>query len=92
VTLLQQARMHWPFYITTWVYFPVLLIAVRYGGVSLTAWFWPVVAFSLIAGLGPCVPSLRRQVGYWHGMALAVGVPVAVLLLSLLAAATYDAA
>jgi hypothetical protein len=92
VTLLQQARTYWPFYIAAWLYFPVLLVAVRYGDVSLADWFWPAIVFSLAAGLGPLIPLFRRQVSNWQGMALAIGVPIGLFLLSMLSASAYDAA
>ena len=80
MTLLAQARRFWHYYISAWIYFPVLFVAVRVFGVSLAEAWLVIIPFSLLAGIGPWVPFLQSKTRYWPTAFWAILVPVANLL------------
>lgn len=89
---LADARSFWPFYVWAWLYFPILVLAVRFFGISLSAWWAPVTLFSLVAGIVPWVPWGCGRIGYSANALWAIFVPLVTLLLSVTVASALDAA
>ncbi|KRD39820.1 hypothetical protein ASE35_05725 [Lysobacter sp. Root916] len=80
--IIASVRSFWPFYLSAWLFFPVLVLAVRFLGISLPGWWLLVCSFSLAAGLIPWVPWLRGNVSYSVNAFWAILVPFISLLLA----------
>ena len=92
MSLLEQARKFWRYYIVAWLFFPVLVVAVRYFGISLADWWPGVFLFSLAAGVVPWFPWFRSRVPYWPNAFWAILVPFVSLFVVVAVASALGAA
>ena len=90
--IVASGRSFWLYYVSAWLFFPVLIFMIRCLNMTPSEWWVPVFLFSLAAGIAPWIPWLRGHVTYWTTAFWAIFVPLVALLLALVVTPEMGAA